>query len=715
MTNYINENSQYSLPNSICNCTLLITIKKELFLNHLTKRQQEMIKNNDKTKLLKTLKHMEFPNNINEELKNVFSDKIYLLNDTILTQNNYLKNIFKYWEKEIENFKLLKDEINSISDINILEIINADKIGYLSLIDENQSLNTITITASFGNTNQNKDIYKIKKETNDISKELGTQTTYFIYENEILTEKNIPDKKMQSQVFSDTEILKLCNLSKHINEYFGTYKNIEFVSLNNKIYITNITEVKVQINKNTLSKDILWQNNFTDIKNATTPLSFSIENIFFKSTITALSDIFYTYTPTQNSLVFYNNHILNDANIIDNMIKNSGVYLFNPLFFEQFFLNKPISNEKYNNSIYFMEAIRCYSKLYTYHNKINKKHEHFLNKINYLLNKYNDLSTLTLESLLVAYKEIEETINLIWTVTVYNDIFLNIYTNMIKRKLKVETFIFSDNTLLQELNKLSKSISTEVKDYILIHKDVDINNYLKQYPSIKADIDIFINTYKNKYFSTLQLEEEYTLLNIYDILINWEYKKIEDKNIDFNKNKIAKRYSTCKKRQESYYEIKNILYQLLNSLFKEIGTKLMLSGYITFYKDIYYLTADEIINYTQKIIEPDLLNTIIEKRKNTNIEDNIHTDLSFIPKYNLKGTIKKINKNNIMTLTENDIAIINTIDVYTICSLPKVKGIIIDSLTSNSYIQWLIELLEIPYVEIFNANNILNENEEFEI
>ena len=591
--NYLNE------LNNICHTPTSYIISKNLFFDSLSKRQIEMKKNNEKAKFLKSLKHLEFINSFEKEINDIINNKIYTISNTIINENNILKQIIKYWEKEIVNFKDISKEC-PISDIIMIEKINAEKSGSVKNIITSYT-NTIEIKATYGlhAENSNYDTYTI---SNELKKDIVEKKTLVKIINGQETEELL-NKNNNSQVLSDGEIERVKKLSTKINNYSGKTLDFSFAIKDNKIYILNTQEIS-------LTEDckikILFPNIDTE-KYQLTQVNvqysdYSFYNLLYKSKLSTYNNLFFINTNSQN-LLFFENNIFENKSLLNDLIKQSASYQFNIKWFNNYIFNIEQDINSIVNYTYSLEMIRFLYKLYKQYKNINKNIDIIKDKImmldNFINHNENNISDL-INYLNIIKNIIDDIVSLL----TYNDIYCNILENIIKRKnnLDKQIILYSlcDFKIISDLNKISQQLPIEIKEILIKEEFFKLDNFIDE----KVDLDIFYDTHKG-YF----MNQEKTF--IYKIIANWE-PILETETKHF---KMQDKYIKCIKNIERLTLLTNELYSLYNNLLTKIGSLLVLSNELNTDTDIYYLTIEEILAYFNCFPQKNLLKVTVANRK----------------------------------------------------------------------------------------------------
>lgn len=583
---YIQENNDY-------NTTKKIKINKLLLLNNLSKRQKEMVNNNEKSKFLRSLKHQIFSDNDLIEINNIFSAN-FISENKIINSTTVLKFILDVWGNEIStNNNNLKVLLDNLSDIYFEEYIQFDKTGTFSPIDStDNNYSNFVIKCCYGNCfeESQSDLFKINKTSEIIEKTILEKEYEYNTENNNIVKIALKDKKRNSQTLSDKELNNLINIYKRLKEKYNTEKSFNFKVSNGKIYITDIEDISLVIPTEFKEKIKL-----NKVLNNTLPLTYSWKNIFFQTYIKTISDVF--YLNMEKELFFYNGTVYLENNFLNPITVSSPVYLCRPMLVSEI-LN--IENkENFNNNIFYLEYIRFLCKIFS-EKKYKKFAEQTEDNIFNWFSELEDSDSYSISELIQFAYRIISYIKEHWGIIYINELYIKLLSS------KYNT-TYHNYKLIDELNRIVSYLSKETLEKLKSGTEDEIKNYLSLNKTEKLNIDIFIKTFKTKYFISSKLEEQD--VDIYKIIGKWNILNIENPEI---KNKKLLWHIS---QRENYFVYKNQITFLIKTLIEKIASKMVLTKEIEKIEDIYFLSLDELYQYSYKISTKNILKNIVKARR----------------------------------------------------------------------------------------------------
>lgn len=505
------------------------------------------------------------------------------------------KSIKEYLKEKNINHSQIK------MNVIIQEMINSEYSGVLFTSNPQGLLNETVIIVGEGLGN------KIVEDKTDV-------TTYYYN-----TTDNIYYYDGKNEYLKNDKIIELIELSKKIKKVFGEYIDIEFAIENNEIYILQVRPI-------TTIKD----DNLTILDNSNIVESYP--NISLPLTISFVEFVYSNVFKKEAYRLSKNIKLVEDNNDkFNNMVSKSNGRLYYKIS-NWYALIKflPLSNKiipiwqdmlGVKNKSFDDTKIKIPlgTKIKTYYNTIkelknvNKNMDILNNKFieisNYFYKTFNN--NMTTEEIFELYNTIKEELLDSWDITLVNDLYSFIYTGLLKKRLnkknynqeKINDYISGISNIesikpiksLIELAYLEDKISNEeynkkYNDYIKNYGDRSLEELKLESETFRTNNELLNKQIKEYQKDKVKLEELYNN-------INKDNKAFPPE--DFITNYLSKKAMQGIKNREISRLNRSRIYGMVREMYIQVGKNLEKDSLIEKYKDIFYLTQDEIFNYKE--------------------------------------------------------------------------------------------------------------------
>ena len=459
------------------------------FDESLSKRQQEMLKENNQEKFLRSLKHMTISDKVKKELNNIL-DKMgniyyFAVRSSAIDEDgqensfagqfeSYLyikeeeleKYIVKVWQSAFSNRVMEYRKLNKINGLPtvpavlIQKMINSEKSGVAFAIDPVEgNLNNVIINAVYGlgtslvGGDISADTYKIDKTNNEIIETVVKKERQHAFVNGKVENKNVIEKQQNISVLSKKQVLSIKNLVLKTSEHFGCFQDIEWGIENGQIYLLQsrpITTVNnIKFDSGTLN---IWDNSniAESYPGITTPLTFSFIRKAYEGSYIQLCKILKTPEKKikENSYIF--SHMLGFINgrVYYNLLSWYKLiqllpgYKFNRTFMEQMMGVKEsvpeeilptiesTTGDKIKDLFSLINACLSFSKQYFI---LKSTTEKFYNRLSTVFVSEEELKKMTLDELCQYYLKLENKLLYSWDAPLINDFFAMIFFGVLRK------------------------------------------------------------------------------------------------------------------------------------------------------------------------------------------------------------------------------------------------------------------------------------------
>ena len=516
--------------------------------------------------------------------------------------------------------KRVKDCFNSINNVNIDTYIKENNIDRSNLkmnVIIQKMVNSKLSGVIFTSNPQgilNEVVITVGKGLGSGIVEDRVDTTSYYYN----TTDNIYHVDGKKDLLGKDLVNRLIDIQNRIKSVFGEYLDIEFAIDRNTIYILQTRKITTIKDDNLL---ILDNSNIVEsYPGVSLPLTISFVNFVYsgvfkgvsyrvlknKKILNRYSDTFNNMVGSSSGRVYYK--ISNWYTIIKFLPMSKKII---PIWQEML----GVKNKNYNTD---KVKINIFTRIRTYFNCIHeiihvpknmdKLNDKFITINDYFYDEFNN--KMTIEEVIELYNKIKTELLDIWDVTLVNDMYSFLYTGMLKKRFKKKNL--SD----KEVNKYISGISN-IESMKPIESLISIA-YFKDSMSkeeYKREIDYYIENYGDRSLEELKLESDTFRTNpklledklkeyrkdkkkLKELYISIKNKK-ETVNIkeDFITRFISKRAMLGIKNREISRLNRSRIYGMVRSMFLQIGSELVKKKLLNNYKDVFYLTIDELFNY----------------------------------------------------------------------------------------------------------------------
>ena len=516
--------------------------------------------------------------------------------------------------------KRVKDCFNSINNVNIDTYIKENNIDRSNLkmnVIIQKMVNSKLSGVIFTSNPQgilNEVVITVGKGLGSNVVEDRVDTTSYYYN----TTDNIYYFDGKKDLLGKDLVNRLIDIQNRIKSVFGEYLDIEFAIDRNTIYILQTRKITTIKDDNLL---ILDNSNIVEsYPGVSLPLTISFVNFVYsgvfkgvsyrvlknKKILNRYSDTFNNMVGSSSGRVYYK--ISNWYTIIKFLPMSKKII---PIWQEML----GVKNKNYNTD---KVKINIFTRIRTYFNCIHeiihvpknmdKLNDKFITINDYFYDEFNN--KMTIEEVIELYNKIKTELLDIWDVTLVNDMYSFLYTGMLKKRFKKKNL--SD----KEVNKYISGISN-IESMKPIESLISIA-YFKDSMSkeeYKREIDYYIENYGDRSLEELKLESDTFRTNpklledklkeyrkdkkkLKELYISIKNKK-ETVNIkeDFITRFISKRAMLGIKNREISRLNRSRIYGMVRSMFLQIGSELVKKKLLNNYKDVFYLTIDELFNY----------------------------------------------------------------------------------------------------------------------
>lgn len=459
------------------------------FEESLSKRQQEMLKENNQDKFLRSLKHMSISEKVKKELNNMLEKmgnvSYFAVRSSAVDEDgqensfagqfeSYLyvkeedleKYIIKVWQSAFSNRVLEYRKLNKLNSLPtvpavlIQKMINSEKAGVAFAIDPVEgNLNNVVINAVYGlgtilvGGDVSADTYKVNKNNGQIVENVVKKETQQVLVNGKVENKSVNEKQQNVSVLTKKQVLNIQALVTKTSEFFGGFQDIEWGIENGQLYLLQsrpITTIQnIKFDSGTLN---IWDNSniAESYPGETTPLTFSFIRKAYEGSYIQLCRIFKTPEEKikENNYIF--SHMLGFINgrVYYNLLSWYKLiqllpgYKFNRNFMEQMMgvkesLSEEILPIKENNTgdkikDFFNLIYACLNfgkQYFVLENTIEK----FYSRLNIVFVSEEELKNMTLDELCQYYLNLENKLLYSWDAPLINDFFAMIFFGMLRK------------------------------------------------------------------------------------------------------------------------------------------------------------------------------------------------------------------------------------------------------------------------------------------
>lgn len=554
--------------------------------------------------------------NIEDGKENSFAGQFdTYLNVETKDLNKKISSCFKSINnKNVKDYiKSKKIDVSQVKmDVILQKMVNSEYSGVIFTSNPNGIINETVIVVGKGLGNN---VVEDKVDTTSYYYNLTDNIYYYEGKEELLDKKCIEE---------------LIDTSKKIKEILGDYLDIEFAIEKGKIYILqarNITTLNIN------NHVILDNSNIVEsYPGISKPITISFVKFIYGGVFKGVS-----------YRILKNKKILNNYSLyFENMVGNSNGRLYYKIS-NWYALIKFLPFSKkiipvwqdmlgVKNKSYDQEKIDIpkITRIKTYFNSFYEvirvpKNMEMLNKkfitINDEFNKrFSD--SLTNEEIIDLYNYIKKEVLEIWDITLLNDLYSFIFTGMLKKRLKKKNI--KEDKVNEYISGISNIESLKpIKSLISLAYNKDKMTKEEYKKAFKE----YIELYGDRNLEELKLESETFRTNpkllenkiseyrkdikkLNNLYKNINEKKQEIKINDLVTKFISKRATLGIKNREISRLNRSRIFGMVRSMFQTMGKNLAKENKINNYKDIEYLTIDELFNSEKYDIKE-----IIENRK----------------------------------------------------------------------------------------------------
>ena len=576
-------------------------------------------------------------------------------------------------EKDIN--KRVKECFNSINNANIDAYIKENNIDRSNLkmnVIIQKMVNSKLSGVIFTSNPQgilNEVVITVGKGLGSGIVEDRVDTTSYYYNNT----DNIYYYDGKKDLLGKDLVNRLIELQSKIKTIFGEYLDIEFAIDRNIIYVLQTRKITTIKDDNLL---ILDNSNIVEsYPGVSLPLTISFVNFVYsgvfkgvsyrvlknKKILNRYSDTFNNMVGSSSGRIYYK--ISNWYTIIKFLPMSKKII---PIWQEML----GVKNKNYNHD---KVRINIFTRIRTYFNCIHeiihvsknmdKLNDKFISINDYFYDEFNN--KMTIEEVIELYNKIKIELLDIWDVTLVNDMYSFLYTGMLKKRFKKK------NLTDKEVNKYISGISN-IESMKPIESLISIA-YFKDAMSkeeYKREIERYIDNYGDRSLEELKLESETFRTNpklLEDKLKEYrkDKKKLKELYIGIKTKKetvnikedaitrfISKRAMLGIKNREISRLNRSRIYGMVRSMFLQIGQELVKKKLLNNYKDVFYLTIDELFNYNNH----DLKEIVRERKSDYSIYNElpnysrlIFMDKEFDKHHKRVNNVKKeISKNKLV-------------------------------------------------------------------
>lgn len=459
------------------------------FEESLSKRQQDMLKENNQEKFLRSLKHMSISEKVKKEL-NCMLEKIgnvsyFAVRSSAVDEDgqensfagqfeSYLyvkeeeleKYIIKVWQSAFSNRVLEYRKLNKLNSLPtvpavlIQKMINSEKAGVAFAIDPVEgNLNNLVISAVYGlgtalvGGDISADTYKINKTNGQIEETIVNKEIQQVLVNGKIENKLVNKKQQNISVLNKKQILSIQSLVTKTSEFFGCFQDIEWGIENGQLYLLQsrpITTIQnIIFDSGTLN---IWDNSniAESYPGTTTPLTFSFIRKAYEGSYIQLCRIFKTPEKKikENNYIF--SHMLGFINgrVYYNLLSWYKLiqllpgYKFNRNFMEQMMGVKeslseeilPIKENSTGDKIKdFFDLIYACLNFGKQYFILENTIKNFYSRLDNVFINEEDLKNMTLDELCQYYLNLENKLLYSWDAPLINDFFAMIFFGLLRK------------------------------------------------------------------------------------------------------------------------------------------------------------------------------------------------------------------------------------------------------------------------------------------